>query len=314
MRALSTICLAAAAPLAAHMVSISTGEARLAGRRLHYELRMPLYEVAHVKDPGNLLLGYIRFEGSRLVQKNCRAEPDTYVCTAEYEFDAEPDRLKVECKFYTVTVPNHVHLLRASFGDRSDQAVFDLSFPRGEIRFRPPSAWETAISQIGGGMMNAIGGAAQLLFLASLVLAARSRRELVQLAAMFFLGQVLSGTLVPTLKWQPAPRFVEAAAALTIAYLAVEILMLPEAGKRWAVLGVLGLFHGLGLALFVRSAEYSPAYVLAGVALGELPVIAGLAWLFDRIRRAAPPLRLVRICASALFAVGLIWFFVRLRS
>ena len=315
MRAGAWICVAAAClPLGAHMVSISTGEARLEGRRLHYELRMPLYEVTHVKNPEKILLDYIRFEGAQLRQKNCRAEPDNYVCTADYEFETEPDRLKVECKFHSVTVPNHVHLLRASYGDRSDQAVLDLSFPSSEIRFRPPSAWETAMAQIGGGMMRALGGAAQLLFLASLVLAARTRRELMALTGFFLVGQALSCAIVPSLKWQPAPRFVEAAAALTIAYLAVEILALPTAGQRWAVVGVLGLFHGLGLALFIRSTDYSPPLVLAGVALAELPVIAAFAWVFHRITQAAPALRLVRVCASALVAVGLVWFFVRLRS
>ncbi len=315
MKTAACICVVAmTVPAGAHMVSISTGEARLEGRKLHYELRMPLYEVAHVRNPENILLDYIRFEGAQLRQKNCRAEPDTYVCTADYEFEAEPERLKVECKFYTVTVPNHVHLLRASHGDRSDQAVLDLSFPRSEIRFRPPSGWETMMSQIGGGMMRSLGGAAQLLFLASLVLAARSLRELMALTGCFLLGQALSCAIVPSLQWQPAPRFVEAAAALTIAYLAVEILVLPAAGQRWAVVAVLGLFHGLGLALFVRSTDYSPALVLSGAALAEVPVIAAFAWLFHKITRAAPAIRLVRVCASALVAVGLVWFFVRLRS
>jgi hypothetical protein len=296
------------------MVSLSTGDARIEGRRLRYELRMPLYEVAHVKDAGSILLDHIRFSGAKLLEKSCKNDADTFVCTAVYEFAAEPDRLEVECKFYTVTVPNHVHLLRAYLGDKSDQAVFDLSFPRGEIRFRPPSAFESALTEIGAGMLRALGGAAQLLFLGSLVLAARSRRELLTLAGMFFLGQAISCVIVPRLSWQPAPRFVEAAAALTIAYLAVEILLLPEAGKRWAVLGVLGLFHGLGLALFVSSTQYSPAWVLSGVALAEFPVIFGLMWLFARLTRMAPAIQPVRVCASVLFAVGVIWFFLRLRS
>jgi hypothetical protein len=54
--------------------------------------------------------------------------------------------------------------------------------------------------------------------------------------------------------------------------------------------------------------------VLTGVALAEVPVVLGLTWLFARLNRMAPALRPVRVCASALFAVGIIWFFVRLRS
>ncbi len=111
------------------------------------------------------------------------------MCAADYEFAAPVDSLDVECTFYAVTVPNHVHLLRVENGGKRDQALFDISFPRATLRFRPPTAMETAVTQAGGGFMRALGGAAQMLFLASLVLAARSRRELILLAAMFLAGQ-----------------------------------------------------------------------------------------------------------------------------
>ena len=70
--------------------------------------------------------------------------------------------------------------------------------------------------------------------------------------------------------WQPAPRFVEAATALAVAYLAVEILLLPQAGARWLVAGVLGALHGLYFHLFVQTTGYSPALVLLGAALAEV--------------------------------------------
>src|SRR6185295_17884058 len=124
-----------------------------------------------------------------------------------------------------------------------------------------------AIQQFGAGALRAFGGVVQLLFLASLVLAARNRRELLALAGMFLAGQVTSAVLVPLTNWQPAARFVEAAAALTIAYLAVEILALPRAGSRWLVAGVLGGFHGLYFELFLRNTGYSAGWVLAGASL-----------------------------------------------
>ena len=51
-------------PLSAHMVSMSTGELKVAGNRAHYELFMPMYEVAHVHDPAKTLLQHIRFKGA----------------------------------------------------------------------------------------------------------------------------------------------------------------------------------------------------------------------------------------------------------
>ena len=175
-------------------MSMSSGDLAIAGARAHYELRMPLYEVAHVPNPERTLLEHIRFAGARLVRSECHADParDTYVCAADYEFAAPVDRVDVECTFPAITVPNHVHLLRASLGDKRDEAIFDLGFTRATLRFRPPTAAEIAITQAGAGFVRALGGTVQVLFLAALVLAARSRRELLAIAAMFLLGQAAS--------------------------------------------------------------------------------------------------------------------------
>ena len=203
-------------------------------------------------------------------------------------------------------MPNHVHLLRAQMGGKRDQAVFDLSFTRETLRFRPPTRMEIAATQSGAGFLRALSGPVQLLFLAALVLASRSTRELAVLAAMFLAGQIASAALVPRTGWQFAPRFVEAAAALTICYLAVEILMLPKAGSRWAIAGVLGAFHGLYFVLFVQATEYSTALVLGGAAIAECGAITLFALVFAKLRRWT------RLLAAALFLFGLGWFVLRL--
>ena len=311
---------AAALPAMAHMMSMSTGDFTIEGRRAHYELRMPLYEIAHVKDPAAALLANIHFASAgapaRLLTSACRedAASSTYICTADYEFAADVDRLDVECSFPSITVPNHVHLLRAEMAGKRDQALLDISFSRSSLRFRPPSTAEIVVTQAGAGAVRALGGAVQILFLAALVLAARSRRELLALAAMFAFGQIVAALVVPFTNWTPAARFVEAAAALTVAYLAVEILLLPQAGSRWLVAAALGAFHGLYLYLFLRGTEYSPALVLTGAVLTEWIALALLALVLWRVGRLAQALRPVQVCASALLVFGMVWFFLRLQS
>jgi hypothetical protein len=154
------------------------------------------------------------------------------VCTADYDFGAPVERVDVECTLHAVTVPNHVHLLRAEMGAKRDQAVFDLIFHARDPALPPAHPMETAATESGAGIVRALGGMVQLLFLAARVLAARSRKELLALTAMFLVGQLVSVLAMPNTGWQPAARFVEAAAALTVAYLAVEILLLPGAGAR----------------------------------------------------------------------------------
>lgn len=303
-------------PAWAHVVSMSSGDLTVTGARAHYELRMPLYEISHVTAPDRALLDHVRFAGARMVAGNCAADAARvfYVCESDYEFSAPVDRVDVECTLASVTVPNHVHLLRAQMDGKQDQALFDISFTHATLRFRPPTALETAISESGAGWMRALGGAVQLLFLAALVLASRSKHELMALATMFLAGQAVCVLAMPHVAWQPAPRFVEAAAALTVAYLAVEIILLPHAGARWAIAGVLGAFHGLYFHLFLQNTGYGAGWVLAGAALAEIAAISVLALLFSRVVRMARSVRPVQVSAVGLLLFGLVWFGLRLRS
>jgi hypothetical protein len=292
--------LLAAFPLSAHVVSMSTGELRVDGPLAVYELRMPMYEVAHVANPETALIDHVHFDGARRTSSACHQEDDTYVCIANYEFPAPVDRVRVECTLYQVTVPNHVHLLRAIKGPNSDQAVFDQNLPRAEVRFRPPSPAELMLRGVGEGMWRAIASPA-VLFLFALAIAARSGKEASLLAAMYLAGEWLSRPIAPRIPWPLAPRFIEAAMALTVAYLAVEIMTLPKAGKRWAVVLVLGLFHGLYFASF-------PATYLAGATLIQAVLIAILAW--PALRFSTPVLH--RITAIVLLIASLAWFVSRL--
>jgi hypothetical protein len=299
----------------AHVVSMSSGDLTVDGVRAHYELRMPLFEVAHVAAPERALLDRVRFSNARLISKSCSADSarDVYVCQADYEFSAPVEQVDVECTLAAITVPNHVHLLRAEMSGKHDQAVFDLSFTRQMLRFRPPTAIETAVTQSAAGFARALGGLVQVLFLAALALGARSRRELVALTAMFLAGQVASLWIVPRTAWQPTPRFVEAAAALTVAYFAVEILLLPKAGARWLVAGALGIFHGLYFHLFVQNTGYAPGYVLLGAGVAEVLAIALLAVVLSFVSRVRA-LRPVPVFAGGLLVFGMVWFILRLRN
>lgn len=309
--------LAASAP--AHVVSMSSGDLTVSGSQAHYELRMPQYEVAHVRDPERALLAHIRFwsagEEGRLAKSSCASDTSqqNYVCTADYGFPAPVEQIEAECTFPAITVPNHVHLLRAQMGAKQDQAVFDSAFTRATLRFRPPTAMETAAIQSAAGFIRALGGAVQVLLLAALVLAARGRRELAALVAMFVMGQAVAVAVVPHMAWQPAPRFVEAAMALAVAYLAVEILLLPQAGARWAVAGVLGGFYGLYFCLFLQNTGYRAVLVMAGATAAELAAAAILALVFSQVRKIHA-IRPVQVSAAGLLMFGMAWFFLRLRG
>ena len=285
----------------AHVVSMSTGELNVSGTTATYELRIPMYEVAHVANPEAALLEHVTFARAVRKSASCRVEGETYVCQATYDVPLPFDRIQATCTLFQVTVPNHVHLLRAIQGVNSDQAVFDQSFTHAEIRFHPPSRAEQIVGELGTGAWRAITSVEGMLFLLALAIAARTGREAALLVAMLLIGEWIARPLAPRIPWQLSPRFIEAAMSLSVAYLAVEMLTLPAAGQRWAVVLVLGLFHGLYFAGF-------PSTYLMGAGVVQMACIGVLAVIALRVPRMAG-----RYAAWALLIIGLGWFAVRLR-
>lgn len=290
------------------------------GARLDYELRMPGYEAAHIRNPEAQLFGNLHFRSgtseARLVRHTCREDSGNLVCTGMYLFERDVEEFDVDCTFASITVPNHVHLLRAVHGDKSEQAAFDSSFTTTTIRFRPPTVVETAVRDGASGFRRATAGLVQILFLAALVLAGRSRRELVQLTAMFLAGQALTVMVHWPARLQLSPRFIEAATALTIAYLAFEILLLPMAGQRWLVVGVLGLLHGMYFDMLLSAGDYGRWPFLAGAFAGESVLVLGIALLalFGARVSIARRTLVERAMASLLLITGISWFVLRLKS
>ncbi len=279
----SVLALLIAGQAWAHVVSMSTGELRIDGPLADYELRIPMVEVAQMANPSSIL-DYIHFDGGHRTSAKCSDDDGTYVCHAAYEFATlVPDRLGVECRFFEATVPNHVHWLNAVRGPNSDQEVFDQAFPNSELRFRPPSRIETFVREFGLGFARAARNWIGLLFILGLAIAAP--RAILPLVC-FLMGEAGAILIGPRIPWPLAPRFLEAAMALTVAYLAVEILMAADARNLAWIVGLLGLFHGLSVSGFplpysVAAGVWQVA-VFAGFAFGArwLSVVwrKGLAW------------------------------------
>ncbi len=272
------------------MVSVSTGEARLEGARLVYELRMPLYEAQHL-ERREALLDLIRFDSARRIEARCveLVKEGVYLCTGTYEFPQPVERFIVESSLHTATVPNHVHVLRATLGGKTAQAVLDVANSKAEVRFVPPGMLEIAVTRVASGMAR-VFAPASLLFLAALALAARSRRELAALIASFSAGQIASVAAAPLLPFEPKPAFLESASALATAYLAVEMIFLPKAGQRWLVVAMLGLAQGFGLAAYRGETVPATAWLLAGALAASALAAALLHVPLRKIQhhRAAP--------------------------
>jgi hypothetical protein len=281
----------------AHVVSMSSGELHVEGRTATYELRIPVYELTHVTHPETTLLDQIQFEGARRTSSTCQEQKETYICRADYEFDRPvPDKIEVECTLFQVTVPNHVHLLYAVQGPNSDQEVFDQSVRQAEVRFHPPSRAEVIAKAAAAGIAGLFKSVSGLLFLAVLAMAARNTREMGILTIAFLAGEFLARPISPRIPMSLSPEFLEALLALTVAYLAAEIVFLPDSEARWAVAPILGIAHGLPFAAL-------PASYLAAACIVQTILLSGL-WLAAR----RMPKTWRRPAGGVLLIAGIGWF------
>jgi hypothetical protein len=308
----------AAGSLAAHSMSMSNGELSLDGDEVVLSIRVPDYEVQQLADPQQALLDafILRVEGRQLERTagQCAANKadSSYDCTSRFDWPEEAAVVEVECDLPDAVAPNHVHVLRAVSPDGAEQQVFDYASRKQLFRFRPMGVVERIASEAKAGAVRILLGPAQMLFLFALVVAARGRLELVQMAAAFLTTLAVTAVSVSVFAWQPPPGFADAAGALTIAYLAVETLTLPEAGGRWLVAGGMGAFHGLYFGLFLQQASMAPAAVLAGVFAAGVLVLALLYALVSRLSKDFGESLFRKACAGALCLIGVGWFLSRL--
>jgi hypothetical protein len=282
----------------AHVVSISNGELRVTGQTAIFELRIPLYEVESIANPETALLDELHFGGAKRTASVCSKDADWLTCRANYEFaDPVPDKIEVECSLYRVTVPNHIHMLYAVQGENSDQRVFDQNTPKLEMRFHPPSGTESLSRDGGAGALRLLKSPAGLLFLLVVALAARSGRDAVILGASFLGAEWLVRPLSPFIPLALSPEFLEAVMALTVAYLAGELLLLPNGSARWFIVPVLGLIHGMPFVAF------PPLYLGGASALQiVLLTVASVAALRMPPEYRKPASGVLLVAAAAWFA------------
>lgn len=277
-----------------------------------FELRIPMYEIAQVAHPETELLAHFRFGDGYLARSTCQVgtgtEDGSYICHGEYEFPAlHPDALEVQCTLFQATVPNHIHMLTAtqmssSGQEFTDQEVFDQRFTTIEVRFRPPSAAEAMFRNAASGALRAIESVLGLLCLSGLALAVRGWKEALLFLAVYVSAELGAKRLGPFLPVSMSAKFLEAILALIVAYLTVEILLLPQGRSRWLVAVVMGLCHG------VLAAGFPAAYLL-----GALPVEAAIFAVLTAVALGLPP-RGRLSSAAILLGAGLAMFGARVLS
>jgi hypothetical protein len=165
-------------------------------------------------------------------------------------------------------------MLYAVQGENSDQQVFDQNISNRQMRFHPPSLWESVTRDGSAGAKRLFQSPAGLLFLLVVALAARSWRDAFLLGAAFVTAEWAVRPISPFIPLAMSPEFLEAMMALTVAYLAGELLFFAEGSARWVIVPLRGLIHGLPFVafppLYLTGAVVVQAAILAGACLAAL--------------------------------------------
>lgn len=190
-----------------------------------------------------------------------------------------------------------------------------------------PNRWQVARTYLALGVEHILTGYDHLLFVVSLVLLLGRLWVVVRAATAFTLAHsiTLVGSTLGLIGLAQAP--VEALIALSIMFLAVEIVKQEEGAPRlseripWVVAFLFGLLHGFGFAGALREIGLPesdvPMALLTfnvGVELGQLVIVAACLAVITALRRhASRALRPATLVAT--YAIGItasFWFLQRL--
>ena len=174
------------------------------------------------------------------------------------------------------------------------------------------------------GVEHILSGYDHLVFLAGLILAAVTVRELLIALTAFTAAHSISLALVVAGGVQAPPSIVEPLIAASIAWVGVENLLAARGergGSRWWIVFVFGLVHGFGFAgalaeLGVGSSARDVAVALlsfnGGVEAGQIAAAAAMLPVVWAIRsRPSWQARLLPVCSMTIVIAGAYWLIER---
>jgi hydrogenase/urease accessory protein HupE len=194
-------------------------------------------------------------------------------------------------------------LVRVEFTDGSEWIErLTPGAPRATIP-ASQSAWAVAVTYLKLGVEHILLGVDHLLFVLALILIARNSRDLIKAITAFTVAHSITLAAAALGFVHVPPKPVEAAIALSIAFVALEIIRARDgesgiaAKAPWLVAFAFGLFHGFGFAgalseigLPTGNIPVALLFFNVGVEVGQLLFVAVVLSLAALLRLGRRPL------------------------
>lgn len=168
------------------------------------------------------------------------------------------------------------------------------------------------------GIEHIATGYDHILFLVALLLVGGGLRSLVAIVTAFTVAHSVTLSLAVLDIVQLPPRLVESAIALSIAWVAVENILIDQSRGRWRITFAFGLMHGFGFASILRGLNLPREGLITsllafnlGVEAGQLVVVL-LSWpLVILAQRSRHRRVLIGLFSGAILVLALWWFIER---
>lgn len=266
-----------------------------------------------------------RLETARLVDGTSDgARPAEPLVDLELRFDPLPAGAGLEIEFALFRETNPWHRDHA-------EIVWFGEAPRSRLLWIEDPIWSFAPGAAEGGSFgqyvrmgceHILSGYDHLAFLLALVVSARRLRSLLGLVTAFTLAHSMTLALAATGALRLPPRPVEAAIALSIAWVGIRGAAPAPPLRLWPEAFGFGLVHGLGFARILADSLASSSEKLTGlvgfnlgIECGQLLVVGAAALLLVALRKrtdSLAPTRVRRPAAAVVGALGLCWFVLRI--
>jgi hypothetical protein len=271
-----------------------------------------------------VLLDGVACEGALVGTSPERREGRAYTrALLEYECAGSPTGA-FELRYGVFTdgdavVDDHTAITDYRLGGHAGTFVFDAGHRELDVGETGPLS--SAGRFVALGIDHILAGVDHVLFLAALLLGARTFVSVLKLATAFTAAHSVTLALAATGLVEVPAEVVEPLIALSIAYVAADILVGGSTRQRLPVVFAFGLLHGLGFASTLNFTDELGGRLLAslasfniGIELGQALIIAALFPLLVLVRRFRWSPAAHAAAAAVAAGFGLLWFFERLAA
>lgn len=342
MRALASVLIAVGvlvgAQAAAHQQGISYTDAEIAGGTARVDLVLSVHDVMADADGDGVLtereigdrLPRLRrlYENAVVIDARGTACPLTVTAFGLTPQEGVRFRLEGACPDafpvrLTVRQPmlsgqgGH-NLAKIRVAGRVSEAIFDPTTSEIVIAGEPEGFGATFRRFFVLGVEHIATGYDHVLFLLALLLVGGGFRSLIAIVTAFTVAHSLTLSLAVLDVVQLPARFVESVIALSIAWVALENMLIDRSEGRWRITFAFGLVHGFGFASILRDLHLPTQNLVAsllafnlGVEAGQLCIVVMAYPLVAWVQRTTYRRAWIGAASSIILLLALWWFVER---